>query len=128
MNDLKIGMFGAGVVGGGVYELIEKYTANQQFANNYGVKLEIVKICVQHMDKERDFKFDRAKLVAAYDDILKDPSINCIVEAIGGIDAAKHIILQAIQAGKHVVTANKALIAACLPEIQAELDRHPNVR
>ena len=53
-----------------------------------------------------------------YNDILGDASINVVVELMGGITSAKDVVFGAINAGKHVVTANKALIAAFLPELQ----------
>lgn len=127
---LRIGLFGGGVVGGGVYDLLERFTLNQQFSKAHGVNLEIVKICVRSLDKPRDFKVDdsKTKIVTDYQEILSDPSINCVVELIGGTTQAKTIVFEAIRAGKHVVTANKALIASHLDEIQAELNKFPNVR
>eukprot|EP01040_Poterioochromonas_malhamensis_P004301 gene4301-4608_t len=127
---LRIGLFGGGVVGGGVYDLLQRFTLNQQFSKAHGVNLEIVKICVRSLDKPRDFKVDdsKTKIVTDYQEILSDPSINCVVELIGGTTQAKTIVFEAIRAGKHVVTANKALIASHLDEIQAELNKFPNVR
>jgi homoserine dehydrogenase len=66
--------------------------------------------------------------VTKYDDILKDPSINVVVELMGGTTHAKDVVFSAIKAGKHVVTANKALIAAYLPDIQQLLRENPTVR
>jgi homoserine dehydrogenase len=128
VNSLKIGLFGAGVVGGGVYELIQKYT--QRATAGALPDIEIVKICWKNIEKQRDFQIDLAKtqVVSDFNEILHDPSINCIVEVIGGIDTAKLIVFEAIKQGKHVITANKALIATFLPELQAELAAHPNVQ
>jgi homoserine dehydrogenase len=124
---LSIGLFGGGVVGGGVYELIQKLTNS---GDGYGTQVKICKICVRSADKVRDFRVDtsRTKVVTDYNDILDDPSINCVVELIGGITDAKDIVLTAIRANKHVVTANKALVATFLDEIQSELTNHPSVQ
>ena len=59
--------------------------------------------------------------------ILEDDSINCVVELMGGVTTAKEVVFRAIQAGKHVITANKALVAAYLPEIEELLAKHPGV-
>jgi homoserine dehydrogenase len=126
---LRVGLFGGGVVGGGVYELVRKYTQNLRL-KGLGVSLEIVKICVKHLEKVRDFQIDvsRTKLVTDYNEILEDNSINCVIELIGGITDAKDVVFRAIQARKHVITANKALIANFLPEIQSELSKQPTVK
>ena len=122
MMHLKCGVFGGGVVGGGTYELVKKCMQNGRFAQ-LGASMEISKICVRSLDKPRDFEVDAAKttFVTNYDDILKDSSINTVVELMGGVTHAKDVVFAAIKAGKHVVTANKALIAQHLDEIQALL-------
>mmetsp|Transcript_16077 Transcript_16077/g.14533 ORF Transcript_16077/g.14533 Transcript_16077/m.14533 type:complete len:424 (-) Transcript_16077:31-1302(-) len=122
---LKIGLFGAGVVGGGVIELISK---NILKFNKLNINISISKICVKSIDKTRDFSVPSdAKFVTNYNELIEDPSINVIVELIGGTTTAKDLVFAAIKAGKHVVTANKALIAAYLPEIQQLLAENPTV-
>jgi homoserine dehydrogenase len=102
---LRIGIFGGGVVGGGVCELLQRHVAR---LGALGVSIEVAKICVRDINKPRDFVMGKdTKIVTNYDDILGDPSINCVVELIGGVTSAKDIVLKAIKAGKHVVTANK---------------------
>lgn len=128
MTKLRIGLFGAGVVGGGVCELVKKFVSNGKFGA-IRAEMEIVKVCVRNLDKTRDFKgFDSLEYVTDMDDILKDSSIDCVVELIGGTTDAKDIVLAAIRAGKHVVSANKALIASHLSEIQETLNQHPLVK
>ena len=86
---LRIGLFGAGVVGGGVYELIQRCIDNKRFAA-LGVDIEIAKICVKSLSKDRDFKISSNTVITTdYDDILNDSDINCIVELMGGITDAK---------------------------------------
>lgn len=126
---LRVGLFGGGVVGGGVYELVQKYTQNTRL-KGFGVQIQIAKICVKDLEKIRDFQIDvtTTKLVTDYNEILDDSSINCVIELMGGITDAKDVVFRAIQQGKHVITANKALIATFLPEIQSELSKQPNVK
>jgi homoserine dehydrogenase len=103
---IRIGMFGLGTVGQGVMRyLAEKYTPRKT-----GYEIEVGKICVAHPDKKRKVQVDPALLTTNPDDILKDPSIDVVVELIGGIEPAGPYIMRALQEGKHVVTANKALL------------------
>lgn len=127
MQSLRVGIFGGGIVGGGTCELIQACTANGRLAQ-LGAKIEIAKICVRSLDKPRDFTVSPGtQFVTNYDDILKDPTINCVVELMGGTTNAKDVVFGAISAGKHVVTANKALIAAYLPDLQQALKANPSV-
>lgn len=126
--NVKIGIFGGGVVGGGVYELIQRGNENGRF-KSIGASVEVTKICIRSLSKPRDFQIkSNCKLVTNYDEILKDPEINVVIELMGGITHAKDVVMGAIAAGKHVVTANKALIAAYLPVIQEALAANPTVR
>lgn len=125
---LRVGLFGAGVVGGGVLDLIQRFSTNGKF-HGYGISVEVAKICVQSLDKARDVAPLNGTIVTTtYDDILNDPSINCIIELIGGTTIARDIVMSAISKGKHVITANKALIANFLPEIETLLCANPSVR
>jgi homoserine dehydrogenase len=82
---LKIGIFGGGVVGGGVYELVEKCRASGRFGS-VGASMEISKICVRDITKSRDFEVKSGtKFVTDYNEILGDPTINCVVELMGGV-------------------------------------------
>jgi len=125
---LRVGLFGGGIVGGGVYELVHKCLLSGRLSA-LNINLDIVKICVKSLDKPRDFTIHpNTKLVTDYDDILLDKDINCVVELMGGVTHAKDVVMKAIYAGKHIVTANKALIAAHLPEIQEALAANPLVK
>lgn len=125
---LKVGLFGAGVVGGGVLDLVQKYSANGKF-RKLGASVEVSKICVQSLDKPRDVAaLNGTSFVTDRDEILNDPSINCVIELMGGVTHAKDVVMAAISKGKHVITANKALIANYLPEIQAALAANPTVK
>jgi len=108
----RIGMLGAGTVGGGVYELVMK----QAFPS-----IVISKICVRSLDKPRDFAIDAAhtSLTTDPNELLAD-EIDCVVEVAGGCGVAKDLVLDALQKkAKVVVTANKALLAEHLSTIEA---------
>ena len=124
---MKIGIFGGGVVGGGIIELIKRSTASGRF-KALGISLEVAKVCVRDLAKPRDYIVPSGVLCTDFNVMLNDPSIDCIIEVAGGVTTAKDVVFGAIQAGKHVVTANKALIAAFLPEIQASLKANPSVK
>ena len=84
-SHLRIGIFGGGVVGGGVYELVQKCITSGRFGA-VGASIEIAKICVRDLSKTRDFELKSGcTLVTDYNDILGDPSINCVVELMGGV-------------------------------------------
>uniref|UniRef100_A0A7S2KEY7 Homoserine dehydrogenase n=1 Tax=Leptocylindrus danicus TaxID=163516 RepID=A0A7S2KEY7_9STRA len=108
---LRIGMIGGGTVGGGVYELIMNRLG--------GATATITKICVRDLDKPRDFTVDTnvTSMVSDVHEILNDENIDCVVEVMGGTGLAKTVVLEALKKGKSVVTANKALIAEHLEEI-----------
>ncbi len=113
MNTIKIGLFGLGTVGLGIYSIIGR-------ARN--THAEISRICVRSLDKARPAEVDRSLLTDNPDDIFNDPSINLIVEVIDNADAAYSIVCRALRRGMAVVSGNKAMIARHLPEL-IELQR-----
>ena len=124
---IRVGLFGAGVVGGGIVELIQRNINSGRF-QVLGADITVVKICVRDAGKARDFNTNGVTFVTDIHDILDDNNINCVIEVMGGLTTAKDVVFGAINKGKHVVTANKALIATFLPELQDALSRHPEVR
>ncbi len=121
---MKIGIFGAGTVGGGVIKILEKQKKNLL---KQGFEFEIVKCCVRKPKKYCDKISKNIKLVKKPSDILEDKSIDTIIEVIGGTGLAKDIIFQAIKKGKNVITANKAVIAENLSEVENLLKQNPSV-
>jgi homoserine dehydrogenase len=114
MTKRRIGIFGGGTVGGGIVEILQK---RKDVLQQLGCDIEIAKICVRDLNKARDFDVP-CEITDQYDDILKDDSIDMVVEVMGGTTDAKMIVYESLKAGKDVVTANKALIAAYLPDIE----------
>lgn len=120
----KLGIFGGGTVGGGIVEILQSKA--DYFTALTGSKIEVSKICVYDASKKRDFTLPQGcEIVTDYNTILDDDDIDVVVEVMGGTTDAKDIVYSALRKGKDVVTANKALIAAYLPDIEellAELD------
>lgn len=112
---LTLGLFGFGCVGQGLYHVLEE---------THGVKATIKKIVVKNKDKQRPLSKDLFTFNKA--DVLNDPEIDVVVELIDDAKAAFEIVKAAVQNGKHVVTANKKMIAENLAEIltlQEQYDR-----
>ena len=105
---IKIALLGAGTVGTGVYKVLERQ--KEEMNNKIGTDLEIVKILVKNKEKERP-GIPKELLTDNVQEILKDPEIQIVIEVMGGIEPAKTYILDAFRCGKHVVSANKDLIA-----------------
>lgn len=106
---IKVGLLGCGTVGGGVVQLLR---ANAAYIEaRVGAPIEIARVVVRDPKKERVPELDKARITTDADAVVKDPSIDVVVEVMGGVEPAKSHILTAIAAGKQVVTANKMLLA-----------------
>lgn len=105
-NKLKIGVFGYGVVGSGLAHVLK---------NSKGLDASIEKVCVKDAEKERDL--DANLVTLNPEDILYDPEINVVAELIDDADAAYHIVKTALQNGKHVISANKKMLAYHIEEL-----------
>lgn len=114
---IKIGLFGLGTVGQGIYRVIGA-------AKN--AHAEIRRICVRDVSKPRGIEVPKGLLTENPDDILNDPEINLIVEVIDNAEASYRIVTSALKRGIPVVSGNKAMIARHLPEL-IELQRRHNV-
>ncbi len=109
MKTLRIGLLGLGQVGGGVFAALSE--KKNFFAREIGVRLEIKKIAVKNPGKKRSIRVPKNLLTKNPYSIVRDPSIDVVVELIGGTKEASKLVKEAILHGKHVVTANKALLA-----------------
>ena len=107
---IGVGLVGFGTIGQGVAALLTDGT-NPASAKT-GVELRLVRICDVDLARPRDVAVSPALLTSRLEDILEDKSISVAVEMIGGIDAARTVVKKLLKAGKHVVTANKALLAS----------------
>jgi len=118
MKEIKIALLGFGTVGTGVYELLEKNS--ELIKERVGIKPVIKKILVRDLKKKRDAKVDKNLFTTDIEEILNDPEILIVCELMGGIEPAKSYVLKALQKGKEVVTANKAILAQHGDEIWEE--------
>lgn len=107
-NKIKVALLGLGTVGTGVYKLIHRRADVME--RTIGAELEISRILVHNLKKERA-GVDASLLTDDWQEILADDEIRIVVEVMGGIEPARTMILDALHAGKHVVTANKDLVA-----------------
>lgn len=115
MSPLKIGMIGWGTVGTGVAKiLLEDQDLIQK---KLGQPIKLARIADLDLTTPRPVEVDRSILTTEADQILDDPEIDVVIELIGGLEPARTMTLKAISAGKHVVTANKALLATHGSEI-----------
>ncbi len=110
METIKIGLLGFGNVGTGTYKTLSMN--RKHIEANTGLSIEISKILVNDINRKRDIQVSSDQFTQNIDDILLDPSIDIIVELLGGIEPASTYMLRALKNGKHVVTANKAAVAA----------------
>jgi homoserine dehydrogenase len=94
-----------------------------------GTTLELKAVCVRDVAKQRDWEVPAGcVLTSNYKDIVGNKDIDLVIEVAGGVTDAKDVVMGAIASGQDVVTANKALIAACMTEIKAELAKQPKVQ
>lgn len=117
MKSLKVGLLGIGTVGGGTYAVL---TRNQEeISRRAGCKIEIVKVADRNLELAKKLTNGQVEVTDDVMSVVTDPNVDVVVELIGGYTLAKDAILKAIEHGKHVVTANKALIATHGNEIFA---------
>ena len=119
---INVGLIGFGNVGRGVYELLHKNGV--EIERRTGFRPVIKKIGVKSMNKKRPLAMGKGIFTSNIDEILNDDEIQVVVELIGGYSPAKKIILKALRNGKHVVTANKALLARSGMELFEEANRN----
>ena len=122
MTDIKIGVLGLGTVGAGVVKILQ--THGEEMRERVGAGLVLAAIADTDLTRPREgIDITRLPLVADARRVLDDPEIQIVVELIGGLEPARTFILKALAAGKHVVTANKALLAHHGPELFEEARR-----
>ncbi len=105
---IRVAILGSGTVGTGVYKIIQNQ--KEEFPHKIGSELEVAKILVRNINKQRE-GIPSEILTDKWADIINDDSIGIVIEVMGGIEPAKTYISEALANGKHVVTANKDLMA-----------------
>lgn len=107
---VRIGLLGCGVVGGGVVWAVAH--SQKRVLRRHGVKLEVVRVAVRDLNRLRPQHVRPSLLTDSWQDVVTAPDVDVVVEAMGGLTPAQEAIALALRCGKHVVTANKQLIAA----------------
>lgn len=110
MKTIKVGLMGFGNIGTGTYKTLE--INKEIICENAGAMIEITKILEKDVDRERDVTVSKDQFTQNPDDIFKDPEISIVIELLGGVEPATTFMLEAMKNKKHVVTANKAALAA----------------
>ncbi len=115
MRKIHIGLLGLGQIGTGLYEILTSKKAF--FERQLGVSFEIVRIAEKFPNRKRKIHPPKSIMTKDALAVVRDPSVDIVVELIGGTTAARTVIKEALKEGKHVVTANKALLAEYGDEI-----------
>jgi homoserine dehydrogenase len=109
LQPVKVGLLGLGTVGGGTVRVLERN--RREIARRAGREIVIAKAFTRILDKPRICSTEGIELVTDPWQVVEDPELAIVAELIGGLSPARELVLRAIELGKHVVTANKALIA-----------------
>ncbi len=117
MKPIQVGLMGLGTVGGGVYDVLQRN--QEEIKRRAGRGIALTAVSRRDVAAAKARVGSNAKVVADAREIIRDPSIDIVIELIGGTGIARELVLEALAAGKHVVTANKALLAVHGTEIFA---------
>lgn len=109
MKPINIGILGLGTVGGGTATVLQRNA--EEIERRAGRAINLLVASVRDLDKPRDIDASAVELTLDSESIVNNAEVDIVVELIGGTDLARQLVMQAIENGKHVVTANKALIA-----------------
>lgn len=109
MEPVKVGLLGLGTVGGGTVSVLQRNAEEIQRRAGRGIEITIA--TARDVNKERPFDTSNIELTTDSNAVVEHPDVDVVVELIGGTDDAYELVMKAINSGKHVVTANKALIA-----------------
>jgi len=117
MNSIQVGLLGIGTVGSGTFKVLQRNQA--EIKRRAGRGIEITMVADLDVARARSVVGDQVRVVADARQVIANPAIDIVIELIGGYGIARTLVLEAIAAGKHVVTANKALLAVHGSEIFA---------
>ena len=115
MKEIRVGLIGWGTIGSGVIKILQEN--GPLIEKRLGSKIVLKGIADIDLETERSVKVNPELLTDRADEVIENPEIDIVLELIGGVEPARSYILEALQRGKHVVTANKALLATHLDEL-----------
>ncbi len=120
MEAIKVGLLGIGTVGGGTFTVLWRNA--EEIARRVGRPIRVTKVADRNLDLARQVTCGSCELTDDALEVVTDPEIDIVIELVGGYTVAKDLVLTAIENGKHVVTANKALLAVHGSEIFTAAD------
>ncbi len=121
LNPIKVGILGLGTVGGGTVHILQHNA--EEIARRAGRGIVVSHACAKELNKTHPYNTDSIQLTSQLAEVVNQPEVDIIIELLGGTTVARELTLQAIANGKHVVTANKALIAKHGNEIFAAAEK-----
>ncbi len=122
MKEIHVGLIGWGTVGSGVIKVLQEN--GPLIEKRLGSKIVLKRIADIDLETERSVKVNPEVLTNRAEEVIGDPEIDIVLELIGGMEPARSYILEALKAGKYVVTANKALLATHLDELCQVAQQH----
>ncbi len=117
---VRIGLLGCGNVGAALVQLVERQA--DVIEARTGVRLQISRVAVRNISRDREVELPEGVLTRDAHSVVNDPTVDVIVEVMGGIEPARELIAEAISHGKPVITANKELLANVGHELWAQSD------
>lgn len=121
MKKVKIALLGLGNVGRGVWMILD--SNKEEIMKRSGYEIEVAKVLVRDKNKDRGINIPNEVLTTSFQEILADDSIKIVVEVMGGIEPAREYMLEAMSRKKHIITANKMLLATGGDELFEKADK-----
>lgn len=113
---VKVGLVGTGTVGGGCLDILRNH--KEEFKRHFGIDIELTRVCSRQPEVAEAYGLSDI-FTTDFHEVIEDPEVDLVIELIGGTTFAKEVVIGALQNGKSVVTANKALMASCGEEVMS---------
>lgn len=113
---IKVGLVGTGTVGGGCLDILRNH--KEEFKRHFGIDIELTRVCSRQPEVAESYGLSDI-FTTDFHEVIEDPEVDLVIELIGGTTFAKEVVIGALQNGKSVVTANKALMASCGEEVMS---------
>ena len=113
---VKVGLVGTGTVGGGCLDILRNH--KEEFKRHFGIDIELTRVCSRQPEVAESYGLSDI-FTTDFHEVIEDPEVDLVIELIGGTTFAKEVVIGALQNGRSVVTANKALMASCGEEVMS---------
>lgn len=113
---VKVALVGTGTVGGGCLDILRNH--KEEFKRHFGIDIELTRVCSRQPEVAESYGLSDI-FTTDFHEVIEDPEVDLVIELIGGTTFAKEVVIGALQNGKSVVTANKALMASCGEEVMS---------